>query len=600
MKFVKNLGGFIAAPALAVLLVTFFYQLWNCDLGTPVFGYGRDSLFHIFVIKTIINYGWFFQNDLVGFPHVDGSFYLYDFPIHSDAFNFLVIKFLALFSSDAFFVTNCFFIFTFALISLTTFVALRAFDVSAWTAVLIALLYSFLPYHLLRNVWHLFLSNYAVVPLSIMVGLWLADGKIKLLGVNEKQQFCLAPNRYFFISLLVSIFAAASGIYYAFYTIIIFVFGWFFLSLRSGIFFERNFFAALMLCMAIIFSLFLLYLPSFIYWFEHGLNPYVANRHQSDSEYHALKIIDLFMPASNHYLQYFQKLRIAFAEAVVGGERAAEGLGLLGSAGFMFLLLWIFAKAQNGEKSFLQRTIKKFSLDSSQQNLVSNLASLNLLSVLFATAGGFVMFIVLPFPLLRSHARFCVFIAFFSLFLIAIIFDKMAREKVIAKFVLVAITVLALLDQVGDIRNSRRELLAKIQNDFVIDREFVAKVENSLPENSQLFVLPAFGFPEVIGDEYESLIFYLHSKKLGWSYPSILGRPSDLWQKEVVCLQAKDFVKELRKAGFSGIVIDRLHFAKIEKKDGWQKLRALEKNLQSLQLKIDAVSSDKRLVFLKI
>lgn len=599
MKIIKNSLTYLASPILALLILATFFQLWNCDLSKPVFGYGQDALFHIFIIKTIVSSGWFFQNDFVGYPHISGSFFFQDFPIHADSFNFFIVKIFSYFSSDVFLITNYFFIFTFSLIAFTSFIALRAFNISIVTAIAISLLYAFTPYHLARNVLHLFLSNYAAIPLVIMVALWLATSKIQLLILNEKGRFEFAPNRFFFISFIVAIFVATNGVYYASYSCVIFVFAWFLRGLKKGSFLDCQAFNLVVLGSIILLTLLILYFPSFIYWSNNGFNKEVANRDPSSSEYHALHIIDLFLPIANHYSNYLSKLHLIFDEALVGWERDAENLGILASVGFIFLLLWMFAKSQNSENSFIQKTIKKLSLNEDEKNLISNLAGLNLLVVLFATVGGLVMFVALPFPLLRSHARFCIFIAFFSLFVVGIIFDKIARDRAIAKFLIIAVTILALLDQVGKIDVARRDVM---QNNFNIDHDFVAKIEANMPPNSQIFILPVFGFPEEVGDEYESLVFYLHSQNLRWSYPTILARPSDLWQKKISKLDEKNFVAELKKAGFSGIAIDRMHFARKEKekKNEWQKLRALEKNLDALSREQPITSRDMKFVFFKI
>jgi len=597
MKFAKNFCAYLAAPILALCVITLFYQLWNCDLSKPVFGYGQDTLFHVFVIKTIISSGWFFYNNFVGYPQIDGAiFSLQDFPIHADSFNFLVIKIFSLFTSDAFLITNLFFIFTFCFISFTSFIALRAFNFSIVTALAISLIYAFTPYHLLRNVWHLFLSNYAAIPLVVMVAIWIAQNKIQLLVLNEKKCLHFAPNRFFFFALLVAIFVATNGVYYACYSCAVFVFAWFLRGLNQGKFLDFQAFNVVALCAIIVGVLAILYFPAFVYWSTNGFNKEVANRDPSGSEYHALHIIDLFLPVVNHYIYYFSKLHLMFDEALVGGERDAENLGLVAAVGFLFLLLWIIAKSQNSPNSVMQRTIQKYALSNEEESLISNLAGLNLLSILFATVGGFVMFVALPFPLLRSHARFCIFIAFFSLFLMAIIFDKISRDRILAKFVIIAITALALLDQVGRLDSNTRNLM---QKDFAIDREFVEKVEANMPQNSQIFVLPVFGFPEEMGDEYESLVFYLHSKNLYWSYPTILARPSNIWQKKTFALGNKKFIEEIKKAGFSGVVIDRMHFAKSEKKNGWEKLRKMEKALEDVSKTKPQVSKDMRLSFFK-
>ena len=171
-------------------------------------------------------------------------------------------------------------------------------------------------------------------------------------------------------------------------------------------------------------------MPSFYYWFEHGLNSGAAIRDRDDSEFFGLKISSLFLPAGNHYIEYFAKVRGLFNEYTFEAESACESLGILGSVGFLFLLLWLLGKSFFDEKgSFLQKTIQKFSLKRDEQNLIAHLAGLNLLVVFFATVGGLVMFIAIPFPLIRSHARFSIFIAFLALFLIAIIFDKIIESK---------------------------------------------------------------------------------------------------------------------------------------------------------------------------
>jgi phosphoglycerol transferase len=598
IKNIKNIAAYFLTPLASMALVFLVFDLWKFDLSTPVFHYSQDSLFYLFVVKIIAQTGWFFQNDLVGYPHLDGSFYLHDFPIHADAFNFLVIRFFAFFSKDAFLLTNSFFIFTFAINSLAAFIALRAFKIANLSAALIAILFAFLPYHILRGVWHLFLSNYAAIPLIIMVALWICDGRIALFSKNQKEQISLAPNRLFFVSFLIAIFSAANGVYYAFYGCIIFIFAWFLHGLKSGKFFNSHFFNCVVLCLTVFVSLILLYMPSFIFWLEHGVNNYVGNRDRSNSEFYGLRIIDLLMPITNHYIAYFNNLRIAFEEAIfIEGERRSAALGILASAGFIFSIVWLLIKSNSVQSSFLQRTTNKFSFDKNDENLISNLSSLNLLSLLFAMAGGLVMLFVMSFPLIRSHARFCIFIAFFSLFLIAIFFDKIERKNILTKIALVVIFVLALFDEVGNLASFDSKVDKRVE-EFNNDRNFVTNLENILEPNAQVFSLPVFGFPESAGDEYQALILYLHSENLRLSYPAIKGRAADLWQEKVVKLPFKDFVLQLKEAGFSAVVINRRHFASL-KENGWVGLRKLEKNFKSLKGEV-VVSNDKNWIAFKL
>lgn len=302
----------------------------------------------------------------------------------------------------------------------------------------------------------------------------------------------------------------------------------------------------------------------------------------------------MLMPTSNHFLPYLENLRIAFEEAVfIEGERRSAALGILCSAGFLFLIVWLLAK----NSTIYQKTIAKFSINKNEENLISNIASLNLLSILFATAGGLVMLVSMSFPLIRSHARFCVFIAFFSFLIIAIFFDKIAQKNMLAKLTICVIFILALFDQIGD----QKEFFQKKSHEerlFESDAKFVSQVENSLEKNAQIFILPIFGFPEISGDNYESLRIFMHSKNLHLSYPAIANRSANLWQEKIKNLPFKNFISELKKAGFDGVIIDRTHYANFNK-DNSNKLRILEKDFKKLQQK-QILSPDFNWIFYKI
>jgi phosphoglycerol transferase len=603
MKNLKTISIYLIAPILTLVVFTVLFQLWKIDLTQPVFDYSEDTLFSFLIIKQIVETGWVFSNEFTGFPQLDGKFYLHDFPIGADAFNFLIIKILSYFSSNIFLIANCFFIITFTLISFTSFVALRSVKISNFTAVLISILFAFLSYHFYRNIWHMLLSNYAVIPLSVMVALWIMAGKIELLGINKQNQFSLTTNRYFYCSFLITIFAATNGAYYALYSLLIFIFAWFLSGFEKEKFLSLKIFPVITICSAMLIVMLALYMPSIIYWAAHGPNGAIASRHSGDSVIFGLRISNLFIPPENSYLQYFRNLRTVFTEISHERESSAEYLGIMAGSGFLFLLLWMIAK-NFGEKknSFLQKTIKKLSLRNEENELISRLAGLNLVTVLFATMGGFVMFFAASFPLLRSHARFMVFVAFFSFTLVAIIFDKIIEKKIfnqkyLAHILLVVITVISLFDQVGKV-SAQTAQTEKMKSRFVVDKDFVERVEADLPKG-QIFILPVYGFPEADGDSYESLVGYLHSKELRWSYPAITKRKSNLWQKEVEKLEFNAFISQIKKSGFNAVFINRVHYA-FYLKDDWKKVRMMENNLRKIAKKPAIFSKDLRLVLFEI
>jgi phosphoglycerol transferase len=601
-KILKNIFQYSAASILSLLIFAILFQIWKTDFSLPIFSYNNDSLFYIFVIKNIIDTGWFFSNPSIGLPHFTEIFSIYDFPIQADLFQILIIKFFTYFSDNPFLIANCFFILTFALISGASFIVLRSFQISIFTAIVISVLYTFLPYHFVRNIRHLFLSNYMLVPFAVMVGIWIASDKISVAAINKKGQYCFSLNKLFLISAVICALIAISGVYYAYYSCVIFSFAWILRGLKKENFFDKNSLAAIVLCAVIFAILSHLYLPTSIYQLKHGFNGEVVGRGAGESEFYGLRIINLLLPVSNHYLNYFSNLTNHFKEIVSSeSERISESLGFIASTGFLFLILWLVGKNFEQENSFLKKTIKKFSLKKNEQNLISNLAALNILSVIFATSGGLVMLFSLAFPLIRSHARFCVFIAFISLFLVAIIFDKIIEKKLFGKKLLVqillfVIMVFGVLDQVGVVSNLTAQS-DSMKNRFDNDRNFIAKIENSQPAQTMIFVLPSYGFPEEANDNYNSLIAYIHSKNLRWSYPAIRGRESSKWQKKIVNQDFETFIAAIKKEGFKGIYLDRLQYFE---NYGGKKLVTLEQNLRSIAVKPVMVSQNAQLVFFEI
>lgn len=568
MNYLKKSLPYFAAPTLALLTFFIYFNLWNADFHKVLFNnYEWDSLFHAFFVKTVIDNGWFMVNKFVGWPQLEGAFYLYDFPLEGSSFAMLLFKFFAFFSDNVFLVTNLYFFTTIILIALTTFIALRNFGISVFSALLIAVLYDLNGYHIMRLTFHCFLTNYMMIPLVVMVGFWIINDKIAFLTLNAKKQYTLRPNRFFLIAFLITALVATNDVYYAVYSCIFYLFAWFIRGLQNGKFLDVSLFNMLAISAAAIFVLLCLYMPSFLYWIENGANKETALRGYSESEYYALRVVDLLLPTSRHFIEYLANIRNFFNEHISQSvpqayERESQSLGLLGSFGFVFLLFWLFCRSFS-QSEIIKNTIQKLKLKSNDIALLSNLASLNLLSVLYATVGGFVMFMVPFFPMLRAHSRFSTFIAFISMLTVALIFDKFLeknifKRKIYAQIIILFIAILALCDQLGSPKSFIFHHPA-LELRFNSDKNFVEKIEANIPSGSRIFILPLQKFPE--GELYTGMIGYLHSKNLIWSYPVMRNRPSAIWQKKVMNLEFPEFIEAIKKAGFNGIFIDRTEMA---------------------------------------
>ena len=128
---------------------------------TPV----DDTKFYLMLVKGIIDHGWYLTNSSLGAPFGQQ---LYDYPQGGDNLSLLMIRGLALLSSNPALVANLFFLLTFALVSLSSYFVLRRLGVSAAVAAVVSVLFSLLPYHFFRGESQLLLSAYYSVPLSAL------------------------------------------------------------------------------------------------------------------------------------------------------------------------------------------------------------------------------------------------------------------------------------------------------------------------------------------------------------------------------------------------------------------------------------------------
>ena len=578
MISLKKFLTYLAAPALSLLALSIVFKLWSLDFNKPFFGYFGDELFYLFVIKNIVDTGWIFENPFVGMSDKPIIFSLNDFPIHGEFINLSLIKFINIFTDNVFLISNCFFIITFALVSLSAFIVLRIFKISTFTATLISIIYSFLPYHFFRNSWHLFLSNYLIIPISTLLAIWMIDGKIKLF-IYKNNKISFNCDKDFFITLLLILLIAINGLYYAFFTCWVLLFAYLLFSIKEGKFFNRNLGNVIFINILLIFSILLIHLPTFINWAKFGMSDKLLGRDLLQSDIYALKIINLFLPTQNHLINYLAEIRKTFESYFLNSETYGESLGIIGLSGFVFSLLWIISKNYNEKNSLFNKTVNRFSLDQKDINFISNFANLNLISVFVFGSGALILLFCAFFPSFRSHARFVVFISFFSLSIIALILDKILEKsdrKNLLKTVFVICFALAILDQTGN-PNLNPMQNQKTINRFENDKNFINQIENILPKQAKVFVLPTFGFPEQYKDSYESLICYIHSKELHWSYPAMAGRYAAKWQEKTANLNNQDFIKEIENANFSAVYIDRKKYGEVF---SYKKLRQLEKDLK--------------------
>lgn len=518
----KKVFLYLSAPTLVLAIFTIIFQLWKVDLAQPAFDYEGDSLFSIFVVRTIIETGWIFSNPSVGFPY---EFVLHDFPIHTDFSNILLFKFFSYFSSNPFLIVNLFFIASFALVALSAFYVLRSFGISYFTSLIFATLYSFAPYHLMRSVAHLSLSNYFLAPLVIMVAIWIANEEIEVISRNKKQCLTVSNNKKLLATFLISVIAATNGIYYAFFSIIIFIFALLLAYLKKGKLITARSIVVPIFIILIATIVLYLNLPSSVYWLKHGPS-HLASRTPYESELYALRINSLLLPVVNHYFDFLANIRSSFNNLTTQNESGAGSLGIIGSIGLLFLFFWTIFSNRSEENSIFQKILKKFSLDSKDQNFISDLAALNISLILFFTSGGLIMFFAIQFPHIRSHARISIFISFICLTAIALLCDKIRQKNYrLTTALFLTLFAFGILDQVGRISvGSGDPHSLIIQSDemkkrFNYDKTFSQTLKSHFLKNRQFLSSQSRIFPrgEVITHSrhiYIPKIYFGHSLPL--------------------------------------------------------------------------------------
>jgi hypothetical protein len=525
---IRRAAEYVTAAVLCVLILCAFFRIWRADLRVP-FYYSGDSIFYLMFAKGVIENGWYWQNPSLGAP---GGLQMYDFPTYDNAVTIIVWLF-SCFTHNPALILNLFYLLSFPLITVASLYVLRHFDLSYIPALFCSLLYAFLPFHFMRNQTHLILSAYYVVPLTVLVLLWITTTELR------------ARTRKFILSVLICVLLGSSGVYYPF----------FFCALLpvAGATGALKFQRLRPLLVAVVFvvittaTVVINLSPSLIYKHTHE-DVGAMLRGPAEAETYGLKISQLVLPITSHRINLFDRLKRFHNANSMVSENDTSSLGIIGSIGFLGLLAQLLSRKE---------------LVSGARGLLHDLSILNIFAVLVGTIGGFGLLIALYIASgIRSYNRISVFISFFSLMAVGIglerIYQRTVRVRSIFYLLIVVALIVGFLDEttpgyVPDYSGTKTE--------FVSDKEFVNRIEASVPRGAMIFQLPYVPFPEYPRIhkmiDYDHFRGYVHSKNLRWSYGTVKNREGDRAQERVAALPTDQLVQTLAFAGFSGIYVDR-------------------------------------------
>jgi len=550
---------------LTVACAAWALRLWHGDLSVPLrYTPVDDTKFYLMLVKGIIDHGWYLTNSTLGAPFGQQ---LFDYPQGADNLSLLLIRGLALFSSNPAVVVNLFFLLTFALVSAISHLVLRALGVSVAVAGIASVLFAMLPYHFFRGESHLLLSAYYAVPLSAWLFLEVLRGAgLFPSRVPPARRSLRWASRRSLATGAACLVIGSANLYYATFALVLIAGATVILvALRRW----RSALEGTVVVGLVVGTLAVNVAPSLVYRARHGEDSLVARTAIADettTEAFALRLTNLVLPVPGSRIGPLRRLTASYDRAIAPGycEACFASLGVVGSTGLGWLALCGLGSLVGASGWLGARRLFRH-------------ASVGVaIALAVGTVGGLSsLFEFLITPDIRAWNRISVFIAFLSLLAVALLLDSLLGAlrrrrlgSLAAATLLGGVLVLGVLDQttprfVPDYAVSARQWRS--------DANFVAEIERRLGRGASIFELPYVPFPEgypdtPVGDQvaayatkYEPVRGYLHSSTLRWSYGAMKGRPAD-WPAQLAGQPLPFVVTSAAAAGFDGLWVDPAGF----------------------------------------
>jgi len=153
---------------MSLALAAIVMRLDKADLRVPFVPLGDATYYQSVIIRPLMTQAWYLMNPSIGAPQ---GLRLYDFPSGTDSLLFAMMKAIVLVTRDTAVALNVFYLLTYPLVAMTMLYAARSLHLRRTTAAAVALLFTFLPYHLIRGEGHVALSAYFMLPIALLVAL---------------------------------------------------------------------------------------------------------------------------------------------------------------------------------------------------------------------------------------------------------------------------------------------------------------------------------------------------------------------------------------------------------------------------------------------
>lgn len=491
-------------------------QLWRSNMWKYPLYYSSDAVTGLASTKVMLEESnIYFWTDKLGAPFVYRGT---DFVTP----NFVaagILYFLVKTTKNVVFARNFYYLVDFFLIANVSFVVLKKIKLSDLTAMSGALIFTFAPYHFLRAMYHLSYSSYWMIPIVVYMCYKLMNGE-RLFTKNHL-------NNVLWIIGIICI--AAVNTYYAFFACILITISIIYnlVNTKKIFVFLRGLIPPAIISLTVIAG----YIPIILNKTDESSQ--VAERNVAQVEVLSLKIAQLFLPITNHRIQFLSEIKKQYNSLTQVNENDFSSLGLMATIGCVVLLVYFFKR---NKPLIMEHTI-----------------TLLVPFLFIAVVGGISSIIGLFFSSIRAYNRTSIFIMFFGIVALGYATDILIQRisNVYIKIILVVlITIAGVWEQTSNTYIPNYEV---IKETWDSEENFVSGIEGVEDAGAMIYEMPYYPYPE-----YTSKYFfgYIHSNDLKWSFGCYKGSIGDEWNEKLDEYGINEKTDELCKMGFSGIVFD--------------------------------------------
>jgi phosphoglycerol transferase len=534
----RNAWPFIWIAVVATILMVLL-KLSLSRLDVP-YTFEGDAIDKLAQIENVAETGWLFHNERLGYPF---GYDRLDFP-RFDSLNYALMAPVA-WTFGAAQAMNLYYLAGFYFIAFATFWSFRRLGLGTAAAALCALIYAFLPYHVLRGVHHLTNGAYFLVPFALLVLVELALDRLDTRPGDGRRRWIFA----LVLAVLLPLQMPYNGVFFAYLAVVA---GAIAITRGAGL---RGVVLTLSLLAATALAFIAEQTPVMLHALAVGKPTSVAERKPVEAEAYSLYLNQLLIPTVVDRRKSAAQAADAFAEAlqVPSTEIRNQYIGAFGVLGFL-ALGWALCRAIAARAP----PADTGAIDPEAAARVAAVLALAILLLAISTGLGTLIAYWITAKI-RAYNRAAPFFAVACMFGAGWLVDlAMARirRRWIAHAAFAVFAVAMLYDVL--VRPTFPPRAAEIARYDQL-RSYFAGVERQLGEHAAVLQLPAVWYPEQPPTrglkEYEEFKPFLLTRTLRFSFGVGPGRPGYRWNRYVEAMDPPQMIAEAHAKGFAAILI---------------------------------------------